>query len=84
MTPDQLQRLEALENRMRDHNHSGLGDTRVNLRDIFGAIKVVSAAPINKPTSIAEQFVIYKNGATLRFYWFDTVEGAWHYIVATA
>lgn len=84
MTPDQLQRLERVEQQMRSHFHGGLDTERVNLRDILGAIKVVSTAPSTKPTTIGEQLVIYKNGATLRFYWYDTVEGAWHYVTATA
>lgn len=84
MTPDQLQRLETLERDFRDHDHDGLGTRRVNLRDVFGKIEIVSVAPVGKPTNIGAQFKIYKNSTTLRLYWYDTTEGAWHYVTATA
>jgi hypothetical protein len=84
MTPDQEQRLASVELELREHRHSGLGDTRVNFKDIFGKIEVVSAAPVGKPNDISGQLKIYTNGATLRFYWYDTVAGLWHYVTATA
>ena len=84
MTPEQLQRLETLERQMREHFHSGLDTQRVNLKDIFGAIKVVSVAPVGEPANIGEQFKIYTNGSTYRLYWYDTVGASWHYILATA
>lgn len=84
MTLEQIQRLETLERQMRDHLHSGLDTARVNLRDIFGKIEVVSTAPIGKPTDIGAQFKIYTNGVTYRFYWYDTTSGTWHYVTATA
>ena len=84
MTPDERARLEALERQMRDHFHSGHDSERINLRDILGAIEVVDAAPTGKPQNIGGQLKVYKNGATLRLYWYDTKEQAWHYVTATA
>lgn len=84
MTPDELLRLENLERQMREHFHDGRETNRVNLRDIFGKIEVVSVAPVGKPNDIGAQFKIYTNGATLRFYWYDTTAAAWHYVTATA
>jgi len=84
MTPEERQRLETLERQMRDHFHSGLDSSRVNLRDILGKIEVVSAAPIGNPTDIGAQLKIYTNGSTYRLYWYDTTAGTWHYILATA
>lgn len=69
---------------MVEHFHDGLTSTRVNLLNIFGKIEVVSVAPVGKPNDIAGQFKIYTNGATYRFYWYDTVAGVWHYVTATA
>jgi hypothetical protein len=84
MTPEQLRRLENLERQMRDHYHNGFDNSLINLRDILGTIEVVSAAPDTTPTTISGQFKIYTNGATLRFYWYDTVAALWHYVTATA
>lgn len=78
-----LRRVEELERQMREHNHSTL-ERRINLRDIFGKIEVVSTAPATKPTDIGGQLKIYTSGGTLRFYWYDTTAGAWHYVTATA
>lgn len=58
------------------------------IEDIWGMIRTVSvapdAAPVVKPRKFNEQFLIYKNGATLRFYWFDLTNKTWHYVTATA
>ena len=72
-------RIATLEQTMRDHMHSGHGDTRINLRDIFGKIEVVSVAPVGKPNDIGAQIKIYTNGVTYRLYWYDTTAGAWRY-----
>ena len=88
MTPEQLQqmteRIETLERQMREHRHNGPDSQRINLLSIFGKIEVVSVAPVGKPTDISGQFKIFTNGATLRFYWYDTTAGVWHYVTATA
>lgn len=81
MTPE----IKAyIDQQIREHQHDGLQASQVNLLHLLGKIEVVSAAPAGKPTSIFGQFKIYTNGATLRFYWYDTTAGAWHYVTATA
>lgn len=86
--PEDIQQLksdvEELKRLMRDHFHSGLDSARVNLRDIFGKIEVVSVAPVGKPNDIAGQLKILTSGGTLRFYWYDTTAATWHYVTATA
>lgn len=58
------------------------------IEDIWGMIRTVTvapdAAPVVKPRKFNEQFLIYTNGATLRFYWFDLENKTWHYITASA
>lgn len=65
---------------IREHRHNGLDATQVNLKDILGALEVVSTAPVGKPTSIAGQIKLYTNGSTYRLYWYDTTAGAWRYV----
>lgn len=72
------------EQDIRDHSHTGLMATRVNLDEIEGLYETVSVAPTIVPKSIYDQVKIYVNGATLRFYWYDGNGNAWHYITATA
>ena len=76
-------RIEVLEQQLRDHFHSGHGDRRVNLIDIFGKIEVVSTAPVGVPQTISGQLKIYTSGGTYRFYWYDTTNGAWRYATGT-
>jgi len=68
---------------IRKHNHDGVNSPSVNLRDLAGFIKTVTAAPTWIPKNFFEQFVIYKNGATKRFYWYDTVNKEWDFVVGT-
>jgi hypothetical protein len=56
----------------------------IQLKDITDLFKTVSVAPTHVPRNFSEQFVIYTNGATYRFYWYDTNANTWHYILATA
>lgn len=46
--------------------------------DIFGTLKVVDTAPTAVPRSVAEQIVLYSNGATVRLYVYDNTNG-WVY-----
>lgn len=62
-----------------------LQNKRTNFNtDIIGLYETVSVAPTGVPTSPYEQIKIYVNGATLRFYWYDSVAHVWHYVTATA
>lgn len=53
-------------------------------RDVFGLFQTISAVPTDTPKTWFDQIRIYKNSTTLRLYWYDPVEGAWHYVTATA
>ena len=52
----------------------------INLNEIQGFIRTVSAIPTIIPTKINEQFVIYKSGATKRLYVADLTNSTWHYV----
>lgn len=53
------------------------------LEEIDGLIETVSTAPTHVPRVFSEQFRIYKNGSTERFYWFDVVNNEWNYTALT-
>lgn len=82
------QRVTDLENKLddqiRNHYHDGLMATRLDVSDIIGQFQVVAVAPTHTPRDIYDQIIIYVNGATLRLYWYDWVNHAWHYVTATA
>lgn len=73
--------LNKMEPTIQEHRHNGIGDQRINLSDIMGMILTVSAVPTHTPRNLYEQFVIYTNGATYRFYWYDTTNKVWRYAV---
>lgn len=75
--------LQQIKNELVNHRHNGLGDQRINLQDIQGLIRTVSVAPTHAPRNLFEQFVIYTNGVTYRFYWYDTTNNAWRYATGT-
>lgn len=56
----------------------------IRIEDIWGVIKTIDTEPTYTPRKLNEQFVIYTNGATLRFYWYDITNNVWHYVTATA
>lgn len=66
------------------HNHDGSNSQLVNLSDVAGLIETVSVAPTHVPRNFFDQFKIYTNSTTYRFYWYDSVNKVWHYITATA
>ena len=45
---------------------------------VYGKMKLVSAAPTEPPRNTYEQLVIYSNGATTRLYLYDDTNG-WKY-----
>lgn len=49
------------------------------IETITGNIQSVSSVPTHVPRHLYEQFVIYKNGSSERFYWFDTTNNEWNY-----
>lgn len=70
-------KITDLQNRLFMHDHSGNGDQRIRLDDLASLIDVVSTAPTHIPRDFNEQFKIYKNGSTYRFYWHDGT--GWRY-----
>ena len=73
------QRLDMLEQQMREHTHNGFYGGLIPLSSLVDFIPTVSAAPTHTPKSFLEQFRIYSNGATYRFYWYDITNKAWRY-----
>ena len=73
-----------IDQKIKEHYHNGLDSGLLKLENIFGMIRTVDTAPTHTPRNLFEQFAIYTNGATLRFYWRDTTNNTWHYITATA
>lgn len=48
-----------------------------------GVIQTVSTAPTHIPKKFSEQILIYRSGATIRLYVYDTVNNAWRYTALT-
>ena len=68
-----------LDQDLRTHRHDGIGSELINLSDIRGFIRTVDTAPTHTPRNLSEQFIIYKNATTYRFYWYDTINNEWRY-----
>lgn len=77
MNPDDIARM--IEEKIRAHIHNGIQATRNQLYDIFGHIQTVSAAPVDAPSTIYDQFQIYNN----LLYWYDFGDNSWHNSGAT-
>ena len=76
--------IENLKNFITTHIHNGAGSERIQLFDIFKLFETVSAVPTNNnPRSIFDQIKYYKSGSTNRLYMYDSVNGAWHYVLLT-
>jgi len=73
-----------IEQKIREHYHSGNDSQLLKLENIFGMIRTVDAVPTHTPRNLFEQIIIYTSGATLRFYWYDVTNNLWHYVTATA
>ncbi len=69
---------------MREHYHNGVVGRQIYLKDLFGLFETVSVAPTTIPKTTYDQIKIFVNGATFRFYWYDSVGNVWHYVTATA
>lgn len=81
-TPDyqgQIDQLRSdMEQKFRDHIHSGLNSTRINLNtDIIGLFEVVTAAPTIIPKSPYDQIKIAVIAGTSYIYVYDQVNHAW-------
>lgn len=81
MTPEQ--RLDKLEQEMREHYHNGVVGRLINFADLFGYIKTITVAAeltailASKPTKIPEQILIDTTTATKRLYIYDLVGDVW-------
>ena len=53
------------------------------LRDLQGMFQTVSIAPTYTPKNLVDQIVFYKNGTTVRLYWYDTINATWNHVDAT-
>lgn len=63
--------LDELKNLIETHGHDG------TTSKYFPILKTVSIVPTYNPRSFLDQFVLYKNGATIRVYIY--INNSWHY-----
>jgi len=77
-------RVAELERKLREHIHDGAETRETSIVNLVDMVQVVSAAPSTTPRRFEQQFKIYTNGSTYRFYWYDQKAAAWHYVTATA
>lgn len=61
-----------------DEPEVNTGEDR-DIINLTGFIKTVSAVPTWTPRTFTEQFAIYKNATTYRFYWYDNENNEWRY-----
>lgn len=74
---DLKKELSDIKNRILMHDHSGIDGQRISIEDLLDLISTVDTAPSHTPRDFSEQFRIYKNGTTYRFYWHDGT--GWRY-----
>lgn len=55
----------------------------IQLFEIEGMIKTTDTVPTYYPTKFSDQFIIYINGATKRFYIYSNNSQAWSYVALT-
>ena len=51
--------------------------------NIQGFIPTTDSVPTSTPTKLSEQFMIYNNTGTFRFYWYDTINAEWRFAAGT-
>jgi len=76
-------RDERDQSDVRKHTHNGVNSVNINIKDLSGFIRTVSAVPSWVPTNFYDQLAIYKNGATIRLYIYDVKNKAWRYTALT-
>jgi len=52
----------------------------IDIQNIEDFIPTTSSVPSYVPKSFYDQFRIYKDGTTRRFYWYDTENNEWVYV----
>lgn len=73
-------------NDVNGHNHNGEDSKRINVFQLVGMLKTVSATPTWVPVIFAEQFAFYENGGTRRLYVYGVDQngtGTWRYVALT-
>jgi hypothetical protein len=73
------ERMTEAERIAREHFHNGADGREVSIVNLMDMIEVVSAVPTTTPKHFSEQFKIYVNGTTYRFYYYDPVNSLWKY-----
>ena len=66
-------------NDVRRHTHDGTNSEQISIRTLSGFIQTVAAVPAWTPRNLFEQVAIYKSGATIRLYIYDSANNAWRY-----
>lgn len=80
MPNEELTRKVAdLERLLREHLHNGAESQELSIASLVDNVPTVSAAPSHTPKRFVDQFRIYKNGTTYRFYWYDYSNAEWRY-----
>jgi len=83
-TPAQKMEIERMiAQAIKDHNHDGVLTQQNEIIDLVGMVEEVSAVPTAVPRSFYEQFKVYSNAGTYRFYWYDFTSAAWRYATGT-
>lgn len=77
------QRLQKLEQEMREHTHNGFVGGQIFIKNLFGLFETVSVAPTTVPKTTYDNIKVYSSGGTFRLYIYDAVGGAWHYTTLT-
>lgn len=71
------------KNTVQTHDHDGINSIPINLANLIGVISTVSSAPAWTPKTFIEQFAVYANASTYRFYIYDSLNKAWRYVALT-
>lgn len=65
---------------MREHAHNGFIGGQISILNLLDFIPTVDTAPTHTPRTFIDQFRIYSNGTTYRFYWYDGTAKAWRFV----
>lgn len=68
------------------HEHNGQDSRKLNIYNLLGSLRTVTATPEWIPVRFAEQFAFYENAGTRRLYIYGVDQdgvGAWRYVALT-
>lgn len=77
------ERIQKLEQEMREHYHNGVVGRQVDVRDLVGTLKtIIIAADLtnalaSKPSRLIDQMFIDTTTATKKLYAYDSVGNVW-------